>query len=70
LRAEAREQSRVDESLDDLDPAAELVALVVLRAGSRVELVPRRKRSLGPGDPRWLLRVVRVRETKKKRKHR
>jgi hypothetical protein len=36
----------------------------------RVELVPRRKRSLAPGDPRWLLRVVRVRETKKERKHR
>jgi hypothetical protein len=34
----------------------------------RVELVPRRKRSIAPGDPRWLLRVVRVRETKKERK--
>ncbi len=32
------------------------------------ELVPRRKRSLAPGDPRWLLRVVRLRETKKERK--
>jgi hypothetical protein len=36
----------------------------------RVELVPRRKRSLGPGEPRWLLRVARVRETKNERKHR
>jgi hypothetical protein len=36
----------------------------------RVDLVPRRKRSLAPGEPRWLLRVVRVRETKKERKHR
>jgi hypothetical protein len=35
----------------------------------RVELVPRRKRSVAPGEPRWLLRVVRVRETKKERKH-
>ena len=34
----------------------------------RVELVPRRKRSIAPGEPRWLLRVVRVRETKKERK--
>jgi hypothetical protein len=36
----------------------------------RVELVPRRKRSLAPGEPRWLLHVVRVGETKKERKHR
>ena len=36
----------------------------------RVELVPRRKRSLAPGEPRWLLRVVRVRETTKERKRR
>jgi hypothetical protein len=36
----------------------------------RVELVPRRKRSLGPGEARWLLHVVRVRETKNERKHR
>jgi hypothetical protein len=35
-----------------------------------VELVPRRKRSIGPGEPRWLLRVVRVRETTKERKQR
>jgi hypothetical protein len=35
----------------------------------RVELVPRRKRSLAPGEPRWLMGVVRVRETKKERKH-
>jgi hypothetical protein len=35
----------------------------------RAELVPRRKRSLAPGEPRWLLRVVRVRETKRERKH-
>jgi hypothetical protein len=35
-----------------------------------VELVPRRKRSLGPGDARWLLHVVRVRETKNERKPR
>ena len=28
----------------------------------------REKRSIAPGDPRWLLRVVRVRETKKERK--
>jgi hypothetical protein len=35
-----------------------------------VELVPRRKRSLGPGEARWLLHVVRVRETKNERKHR
>jgi hypothetical protein len=33
----------------------------------RVELVPRRKRSLAPGQPRWLLRVVRTRENKKER---
>ena len=36
----------------------------------RVELVPRRKRSLAPGEARWLLHVVRVRETTKERKHR
>jgi hypothetical protein len=35
----------------------------------RVELVQRRKRSLGPGEARWLLHVVRVRETKKEWKH-
>jgi hypothetical protein len=35
-----------------------------------VELVPRRKRSIGPGEARWLLHVVRVRETTKERKHR
>jgi Replication initiator protein A len=35
-----------------------------------VELVPRRKRSIGPGEARWLLHVVRVRETKNERKHR
>jgi hypothetical protein len=34
-----------------------------------VELVPRRKRSIGPGEARWLLHVVRVRETTKERKH-
>ncbi len=33
----------------------------------RVELVPRRKRSLAPGEPRWLLRVVRSRENKNER---
>ncbi len=35
-----------------------------------VELVPRRKRSIAPGEARWLLHVVRVRETTKERKHR
>jgi hypothetical protein len=35
-----------------------------------VELLPRRKRSLAPGDARWLLHVVRIRETTKERKHR
>ena len=37
------------------------------RRYQRVELVPRRKRSLAPGEPRWLLRVVRTRENKKER---
>jgi hypothetical protein len=36
----------------------------------RVELVPRRKRSIAPGEARWLLHVVRLRETKNERKHR
>jgi len=50
-------------------PAGAAICDAVARY-ERVELVPRRKRMLGVGEPRWLLRVVRrrLRESKNERR--